>query len=44
MHSKFSGKQWLQVWMTLLLGWILSAGGVSNGFLGVPLIVQAQQA
>ena len=44
MYSKFFSKRKLSMGMTLLLGWILSPWGVTNGFLGVPWVVQAQQS
>ena len=44
MYRKFLGKRRLHVWMGLLLGWVMVSWGVSNGFLGVPWVVQAQQS
>ena len=43
MYRRFLGKRKVNVWMGILLGWILSSWGVSSGFLGLPLVVEAQQ-
>jgi len=44
MYKRFLGKRKVKVWVGILLGWILSSQSVSNGFLGIPMVVQAQQS
>ncbi|MDA2935389.1 amidohydrolase family protein [Acidobacteria bacterium AH-259-D05] len=43
MYGHFLGKLKLNVWMGILLGLVISSWGISSGFPGGPLVVEAQQ-